>query len=297
MIDFRYHIVTIVAIFLALGLGLLVGTSVVAPATVDAIEGRLRDLQSSLRETRDEATQLRRERDATRDIVGQLTPWVLRDRLAGRPVITITEGGPGRWRESVRDGFARAGATLTGSITLTGRWKLDVEGSAAELDQMARATVGPVELGPKQAEASLELLGRRFLEADGQTFLRQLAQARFVDVAGAEPGTTWPPRDAVLLVLASAYSPSAPQPHWLAAFSRGSATVAPTLVVGGSHADFTTVAVLRQADDLPKGLVTFDAGASPSGALGSVVALQRAIDGLGGHFGEEPGHRLLPEPA
>ena len=45
MISFRYHIFTIVAIFLAVGLGVLMGTSVVQPALIDNLERQVGDLK------------------------------------------------------------------------------------------------------------------------------------------------------------------------------------------------------------------------------------------------------------
>ena len=50
MINFRFHLVSLVAIFLALGVGVAMGASFVDRATVDTLRGRLDQLESNYRE-------------------------------------------------------------------------------------------------------------------------------------------------------------------------------------------------------------------------------------------------------
>ena len=44
MVDFRYHLVTIIAIFLALAVGIVVGTTALNGAILDDLRGRNADL-------------------------------------------------------------------------------------------------------------------------------------------------------------------------------------------------------------------------------------------------------------
>ena len=92
MISFRYHIITIVAIFLAVGLGLLVGNTVVQPSLVRDLERRTNDLRDSLADRWAEVGDLR-------DRVGQLERAgdVLRQLdsggLTGVSVVVVTHQG------------------------------------------------------------------------------------------------------------------------------------------------------------------------------------------------------------
>src|SRR5512132_4402933 len=52
MINFRYHIVSIIAVFLALGVGLLLGTTFLDDALEDQLRGDLEELEQDLDEQR-----------------------------------------------------------------------------------------------------------------------------------------------------------------------------------------------------------------------------------------------------
>lgn len=92
MISFRYHIITIVAIFLAVGLGLLVGNTVVQPNLVNDLRRRTDELSSSLAEVRAEVGGLRVRMgylEAAGDVLRQLD----NGGLTGVPVVVVTQQG------------------------------------------------------------------------------------------------------------------------------------------------------------------------------------------------------------
>ncbi len=98
------------------------------------------------------------------------------------------------------------------------------------------------------------------------------------------------------MAFASAHPDDAPQPGWLATLARGTAAVSPTVVVAASPEDRDAVDVLRETGDPLPQLSTFDSGAQDGTEAGSVLALQAAIAGQGGHFGSAEGVRFFPEP-
>ena len=57
MISFRFHLISLTAIFLALALGIVLGTTVVEKATVNVLESRIKSVRA-------DATAARGERDA-----------------------------------------------------------------------------------------------------------------------------------------------------------------------------------------------------------------------------------------
>ncbi|HET7720262.1 MAG TPA: copper transporter, partial [Acidimicrobiales bacterium] len=63
MINLRYHIVSLVAVFLALGLGIVMGTTVIDRVTVDALNDRLDTVQRSQGAVREENGRLKAQVD------------------------------------------------------------------------------------------------------------------------------------------------------------------------------------------------------------------------------------------
>ena len=63
MLNLRYHVISLVAVFLALGIGVLMGSTVVNRGVVDQLRKRLDGVEASDRKTRSEndrlTTQLR----------------------------------------------------------------------------------------------------------------------------------------------------------------------------------------------------------------------------------------------
>lgn len=295
MISLRYHVVSLVAVFLALGVGILVGTIVLDSVTVSTLEGRLSDLRSSLHDARTNIDDLRHEQEQANAFIEQLGPSAVAGRLAGRRVVIIYDGQNGRWRDSIRDALTQAGAEITGTLTLTDRWKLDVPGAPEELRSHVGATLGAFEPGESPAETALDMLGRRLFDEDGHALLRRLIEKKFLDVAGADVRSAWPADGTLVVAFASDWPKASPVPGWLAALTRGTALVTGTLVASGTPDGGSAVGVLRHAADPPPSLATLDSGEAKFAKIVSVFALESAARGRGGHFGAERGRRLLPE--
>src|SRR5260370_2223075 len=58
MINLRYHVVSLVAVFLALAVGVLMGATVIDRVTVDQLRNQLDRVESSVKQTRKENGQL-----------------------------------------------------------------------------------------------------------------------------------------------------------------------------------------------------------------------------------------------
>lgn len=119
MIDFRYHVVSIVAVFLALAIGIVLGsTELQGPAysllnqTTARLQGELDQAHSALSQSQVQAS--------TGEAYAQaVEPAVLRDLLPGQRLLIVTEPGA---QSSVVSGIASAaadaGASVTGQINL-----------------------------------------------------------------------------------------------------------------------------------------------------------------------------------
>src|SRR5215470_9135600 len=103
MINFRFHIVSLIAVFLAMGLGILVGSTVVDQVVVDRLDREIRDVSH-------ESNQVKSENS----------------RLDGVPVAIIAEKGVDRSAvTSLVSTVKASGAVVPGVFWLTDKWRLD----------------------------------------------------------------------------------------------------------------------------------------------------------------------------
>ena len=112
MLDFRYHALSIVAVFLALGIGIVLGASlgdsVVSQANRDVRSSLRGDLLSARDEARDANSRIRE-----RDRFDTLSfPYIAGGRLSGKRVAIVSGGSlPQEVENSVRNAVKDAGGT------------------------------------------------------------------------------------------------------------------------------------------------------------------------------------------
>ncbi len=193
MISFRVHVFTIVAIFLAVGLGIVVGNTFVQPALVDSLRSQTERLGQDLRDTRAEYDALQAQL-VQAQAVGNILPVLDNGRLAGRAVIVVThEGVDPHLLAETRDALATAHADLVAVFATTDRLAATdtaTQQSLAEILQM------PAETSPADLErrAAFELAQRLAVglakPADGSTatdVLDQLLKAGFLSFPSGFP--------------------------------------------------------------------------------------------------------------
>ena len=132
MIDFRYHLVSIVAVFLALAIGIVLGsTELQGPAfsLLDKTTSKLQNELGQVSSQRDTAQQQATESELYAQAV---EPVVLHDLLTGHRLLIVTEPGA---QPSVVSGITtaaiHAGATVTGEINLQPKF-FDTSGTAQD---------------------------------------------------------------------------------------------------------------------------------------------------------------------
>ncbi len=136
MIDFRYHLVSIVAVFLALTVGLVLGTTMLQDPLLNTLQSETADLRGQseeLRAERDDSEQLNSGADQFTDAVAA---DVLEDRLLDREVVLVA--APGADEEVVQSLGGRveeAGGAVVGRLLFEDAF-LD-SGSATFVDELA----------------------------------------------------------------------------------------------------------------------------------------------------------------
>jgi hypothetical protein len=138
MVNLRYHIVSLTAVFLALGIGLTLGSSFLDRVTVETLNNQLTTLEGQIGETRAENRDLGRragalaERDSL--LADQLGERVLSGRLDEVPVLVIaTAGTEEAWVERTMSALGASGAEVSGTWWLTDRFSLEDEAQVTDL--------------------------------------------------------------------------------------------------------------------------------------------------------------------
>ena len=141
MINLRYHIVSITAVFLALGIGLTLGTSFLDRVTVDNLESQLSQVEREVRQTEARNGDLERSVAAFEahdtDLAAQLPEQLFANQLAAVPVLVVTtkDTDDQLVANAVR-AVSGAGASLAGTWVLTDRWELTEGGDVDALSRL-----------------------------------------------------------------------------------------------------------------------------------------------------------------
>lgn len=133
MINFRFHLISLVAVFLALGVGVAMGASFVDRATVDSLRGRVDTLAENYRRRGDELDATKAQLKASDAQAGSLAgegSEALTARLSGQPVVVIAaDGVPGDVLDGTRTSLTAANAIPGGTVRLLPSLDLGDEGT------------------------------------------------------------------------------------------------------------------------------------------------------------------------
>lgn len=323
MVDFRYHVVSIVAVFLALGIGIVFGTTAINRTLLDDLDHNVARLASEKRDLDAQRKQLAAQVDAAGEWGKALYPGLVSGVLtAERVVVVSAPGAPKSVRDDLVKQLGTAGATVTGRIRLNDAL-LDPH-RATELDDLvlrelpAGFTVpGGTATAAQRAMAELAYvvsLGAGDITAVGAAppaaTTRVLAAFRERGFIGIDGPAVSPARNVVVLLPGAPPSPSpTPTASGPAARPVGVDLVAalaalrarPVVVAaapnGGSVAG--TELELVRADPLVKDVVSsVDDVDSVYGQTALVLAIDEAHRGRTGHYGNGVGADApVPTPA
>src|SRR5919106_2455606 len=119
MIDFRYHLVSIVAVFLALGIGILMGSLVLGEALVKQLRSDLEGIEDRNDRLRAETLQLSQQLEDNEQFALDVRPYLIEGRLdTERVVLFVFEGTDGGMVDQVRDSITDSGGVVATTVTL-----------------------------------------------------------------------------------------------------------------------------------------------------------------------------------
>jgi len=309
MISFRFHVVSITAVFLAIAIGVVVGTTYVDGAVVDGLRNRIDTVEENLDERREENAALEGELQAARGYIDASMDFTVTDRLTDVPVLLLAARGIDEGAVERAVALARrAGATVPGAVWLEAGWSLEDEdarralaevvdaGADDDADELRGAAWSAVaeEMGvppevdveagdppgpgaPAPAIAPLVEAGFLTLDPLGDT------SAELADLSGG---------DVRVLVIAGPRAQGELAPVLPVAIAELADADLP-IVVADVHVDAPEAPARGQVlrDSLSEGLrervVLIDHADRPEGQVAAVLALAGIVDAqlLGTHFG------------
>ena len=302
MIDFRYHLVSIVAVFLALAIGIVLGSTELQGSTVSVLRSSSDSLKNQLSAAGAQRDAYQQQASASDAFLQTAEPKLLNGTLAGDKIVIITEPGA---PSGIIDGIEKAagpgyaGATVTGTVALQPKFN-DLTGttrsSLSAINSDLAATVGTT-LAPAadqqtvyQQEAA-QLIGTAVLnQSDGEPGLTA-AQAQNLLGAYAKSGylttsgTPWNRATMAVIVTpqtAPANGPNDPANQVLLAvaaqFAQASAA---TLVAGpaaSSAASASAISVLR-GSSVSSQVSSIDNADTRLGQISTIWALANQLAG------------------
>lgn len=128
----RYHATSLIAVFLALAIGILVGAEFGGDALTNTRRDLERSLVGNLQDARSDADELSGELGRSNEFADRVYPVLTRDRLEGKRIAIVALGGlPGEVTAAVEDALEPTGARLVGVGVV--REPVDVAGLAGDL--------------------------------------------------------------------------------------------------------------------------------------------------------------------
>lgn len=301
MISFRFHLVSLVAVFLALGLGVLTGTTVLNRGIVTQLEQRTDQLAETSGRLREEVRDLQTESDRWSRFGEQVMEYVVDGRLAGTEAVLITqEGTDTAGIDRVRRGLDAAGAELQAVLSIDDRMALQNESDLQELSQILETDEADPEV---LSEATAEVLAERLaFGVRRPDVLDRLLGAEFLLSRG--PGLDASALEGlggseqVIIVVSGGRGSPIIEPERLLVPLVDRLAEKGALVVAAEalETDYPFVTLLRSDGAVSGLIVTQDNVDQLPGEMGFVLALEDLVlDRQPGHYGVKEGaDRLIP---
>jgi Copper transport outer membrane protein, MctB len=304
VIDFRYHLVSIVAVFLALAIGIVLGAAELQGPTYNLLNGTTAKLQNELDQASSQRDMAEEQANAGNAYAAAVEPVVLHDLLAGQKLLIVTEpGAQGSVVSGITSAASDAGAVVTGQVNLQAKFFDTSDTTQDSLNQInldvashAGLTLDNTETYQQQAVQVIgsEILAKSPGSANGvgqggagagqdtnaATMLSAYAYAGFLTTSG-QPATT--ATLAVVITPQTAPSDGSADPldQLLVPVAQELAAVSAATVVAGSSAGSgpgSPIAVLR-SNNVANLVSTIDDADYVSGQSVVIEALAIQLNG------------------
>ena len=139
MIDFRYHLVSIVAVFLALAVGIVLGSTELRGAALSALDRTSNALSQKLDAANNENSALQQEVSGDQAFAQAAEPVLLSHLLDGKRAVVITApGAPSAVVNGITTALGDAGATVSGQVAMSAKFADTSASNLSLLDQLTQ---------------------------------------------------------------------------------------------------------------------------------------------------------------
>jgi hypothetical protein len=313
VIDFRYHLISIIAVLLALAIGILAGSGFLGGPLLADLKHRLNNIDRANHGLENDVTTLRRMTQQNQTFAEATEPWLVQRALAGRAVVLLEpQGTDGTATEAIASAVAAAGGTVSATLNFTDKFTLADQTALDELALSIHSTSGSAR---KVRDQSAVLLGQRAAAASTapeptpaktsgdeqrlEGLLGQLEKDGFVHTDRAVDGSTVAPGSLFIVVAGGVdQAPFAAAPFCLA-LARSLATHSGTVLAAEpSDSTWGFVSAVRADARAQRSVSTVDDAETVPGGIAAVLGLREAMRGHVGHYGFGPGaDAVIPQPA
>mgnify|MGYP002753565508 FL=1 len=308
MIDFRYHLVSLISVFLALAVGVVLG----AGPLQNSLGTALNDQVTALRENRN-ATQTKLEQTETavneRDsYITQAATSLLPGTLASKNVaMVLLPEAKAEDADAITTQLKSAGATVTGRVSLTSTWvDLSRENYRSTFSGQVQGHLGSA--NSKDANGILgEALAKALTANDDSSRVLMDMLSVTVDKSGTPfiSVDSTPTAAAEMIVVvgprpqassgkgATVEATPGQDPKAWAKALEGTAGRAPTVVVGSADGDDGVVSIIRSEKAK---VTTVDSIGQIAASVSTPLALASTRAGTIGHYGFDKGADAVMPP-
>ncbi|GAA2102542.1 copper transporter [Microlunatus panaciterrae] len=300
MINFRYHIVSLVAVFMALAIGIVVGATILGDRINEGIVAQAAQDRKELQLQRAEVLRLndllKYQNDYAEKVAKPISDQLLRDQTVA---IVTMPGAPRSVVNSVSAAVTDAGGVVTATAEVRSN-TFDPD-RAADTDAVVKAFADRVTFQPNDTTATKvgRLIARALLAHEPLTrdpvaddIIKGLADGKLVST-----NTDGNLRARVVVVVTAPALDPRPEAEVLAAHVqlevalKGETAGAVAAVVAGPNSEDvegTDVASVRADAIATEALSTVDVADLPSGVTTVVLAAKEQLLGRQGHYGAAP---------
>lgn len=304
MIDFRYHLVSIVAVFLALAVGVGLGSTALRGPVVSDLGSNVDRLTKDNKGLRSNVSALQRQNGQQQQFAADAAPRLLKGLLSGQRIAVVSLPGASTGnRDQIVTSAGQAGATVVSQVTLT----KDFTDPQSD-DKMSNLAVRDLDLIPglqlpqttsglTQTTALLGavLVGSKGVTITGNTRNAVLQSLSTLGVASTK-GAASSRATAVVVISGGAAAGDNATARNKAELTVVSelARSSPNLVVAGpSSATSGPVQQVRGDNALAKSVSTVDDVDQPTGRIAAMLALDEQTAGRSGQYGTGSGATAL----
>lgn len=305
MITFRYHIVSLVAVFLALAVGIVVGTTALNGPVTSDLRRQVDDLKKTRTQLADQTKLLQGEVDSASQFATAFGSQIVSNSLKGQSILMVVLPGVS---SGIQDGISAdltaAGASITGKLVFTPAF-VDPGQQSSITSMVTDPSVRPYGLTDLPTTSDAGILGGALLAyvltGKGQpTDLRSVLTAfAGLHLISSDPSKIASSPNVLVIGTGSQSSNSyAGQAEYDLVSALGSRGGKVVLAGDSGAATATGVIGLLRASTSKNVVSSVDDADTAVGQISATLAMAHAVNGQVGQYGSQKGAQaLFPTPA